>query len=250
MYPVAISGVTIIYDRNMKRLLLLFIVIGAAVISGCAPSEDTTKSSSTQVGRSGSKTIQTETLSDTYILHQGDQIQLSVWGYPEFNSSGIVRENGMFTVPLVGDILAIGLTKEQFIERLQKKLGEYIQGEIKLSVTVMSIAMQKVAVLGTVTRQDNYSITADMSLLEILTLAGGTTPDSDLRHIKILRAGVNHPPIEVDLTSLMESGNVDAIPVIRPGDTVYVPKKENVVRDLSDFVRDAIFIFSFFRVFN
>lgn len=234
----------------MKQILLLLFVVGAISFYSCSPSEDTTKNNATQVVRSGSKTIQTETQSDSYILHQGDQIQLSVWGYPEFNASGIVRENGMFTVPLVGDILAIGLTKEQFTERLQKKLGEYIQGEIKLSVTITSVTMQKVAVLGAVTRQDNYSITADMSLLEVITVAGGTTPDSDLRHIKILRAGMNHPPIEVDLTSLMESGNIDAIPIIRPGDTVFVPKKENVVRDLSDFVRDAIFIFSFFRVFN
>ena len=84
----------------------------------------------------------------------------------------------------------------------------------------------------------------------MLTIAGGTTTDSDLHHIKILRGGLNYPPIEVDLASFIENGNLDAIPIIRPGDTVYVPKKENVVRDLSDFVRDAIFIFSFFRVFN
>jgi polysaccharide export outer membrane protein len=234
----------------MKHILLTLFLFFAFSFFGCSSSDEIAKENSTQVVRSGSKTNQTETQSDTYILRQGDQIQLSVWGYPEFNSTGIVRENGMFTVPLVGDILAIGLTKEQFIERLQKKLAEYIQGEIKLSVTVMSVMMQKVAVLGTVTKQDNYPVTADMSLLEILTLAGGTTPDSDLRHIKILRSGVNHPPIDVDLASLMESGNLEAMPIVRPGDTVFVPKKENVVRDLSDFVRDAIFIFSFFRVFN
>ncbi len=233
----------------MKQIIYCIFTIFIIALCGCT-SAPTTKENPVEVVRSGSKTIQLEAQSDTYILRQGDQIQLSVWGYPEFNSSGIVRENGMFTVPLVGDVLAIGSTKEQFIQRLQKKLEEYIQGEIKLSVTVLSTTMQKVSVLGTVNHQDNYPVTSDMTLLAVLTIAGGTTTDSDLRHIKILRGGLNLPPIEVDLASFIENGNLDAIPIIRPGDTVYVPKKENVVRDLSDFVRDAIFIFSFFRVFN
>ena len=211
----------------MKYISIGLVTIFVFWFFGCTSAPETTKENPVEVVRSGSKTIQLETQSDTYILRQGDQIQLSVWGYPEFNASGIVRENGMFTVPLVGDVLAIGSTKEQFIQRLQKKLEEYIQGEIKLSVTVLSTTMQKVAVLGTVNHQDNYAVTSDMTLLAVLTIAGGTTTDSDLHHIKILRGGLHYPPIEVDLASFIENGNLDAIPIIRPGDTVYVPKKGN-----------------------
>jgi len=177
-------------------------------------------------------------------------MQISVWGYPEYNATGNVKEGGSIAVPLIGELPAAGLTKEQFSDRLRQKLAEYIQGEVKLTVTVSSGVAQKVAVLGAVSRQETYAILNDVSILEILSTAGGTTPESDLRHIKILRRGATREPVEVDLTSYIENGNIEALPLIRPGDTVFVPKKGNVVRELSDFMRDAIFIFGFFRVFN
>jgi protein involved in polysaccharide export with SLBB domain len=121
---------------------------------------------------------------------------------------------------------------------------------VKLTVTVTSTVTQKVAVLGEVSKQENYPLLFDSPLIEVLTAAGGTTADSDLRHVKILRGGMNRQPIEVDLTWYMENGNIEAIPMVRPGDTIFVPKKANIIRDLSDFMRDAIFIFGFFRVFN
>jgi protein involved in polysaccharide export with SLBB domain len=146
--------------------------------------------------------------------------------------------------------VAAGLTKEQFTEQLKKKLAVYVKGEIQLTVTIISTILPKVAVLGAVTRQDNYTITNDVSLIEILSTAGGTTQDSDLRHIKIIRSSKNNEPIEVDLITYIEKGKVETIPMVHPGDTVYIPKKSNIVRELSDFMRDAIFIFGFFRIFN
>jgi len=233
------------------KIALTFVTCAlfAGLCSGCA-SDDITKESFTQIMRSGSRNIQAEAQADNYVIRQGDQIQISVWGYPEFNATGNVKEGGSIAIPLIGELSAAGLTKLQFSNNLRQKLAEYIQGEVKLTVTVSSGVAQKVAILGAVSRQETYTITNDVSLLEILSTAGGTTPESDLRHIKILRRGATREPVEVDLTSYIENGNIEALPLIRPGDTVFVPKKGNVVRELSDFMRDAIFIFGFFRVFN
>jgi polysaccharide export outer membrane protein len=203
-----------------------------------------------QIIRTASRPIQAEAQSENYVIRQGDQIKISVWGYPEFTTEGLVKETGTFTVPLIGELVVGGLTKEQFTEQLKQKLAVYIKGEMQLSITVISTILPKVAVLGAVTRQDNYTITNDVSLIEILSTAGGTTQDSDLRHIKIIRSIKNSEPIEVDLITYIEKGKVETIPMVHPGDTVYIPKKSNIVRELSDFMRDAIFIFGFFRIFN
>ena len=80
---------------------------------GCA-SDDITKDNLTQILRSGAKNIQAEAQSDNYVIRQGDQMQISVWGYPEFNSTANVKEGGSFAVPLIGELPAAGLTKEQF----------------------------------------------------------------------------------------------------------------------------------------
>jgi polysaccharide export outer membrane protein len=234
-----------------SSLRLTAVAVGTAlVLLGCSSSDEMAKEHLTQIIRSGSKPIQAEIKAEDYVIRQGDQIQITVWGYPEFTTQAVVKEGGTITVPLVGEVQVAGNTREVVIQDLKKRLAEYIQGNIEVTMTIVSVVAQRVAVLGAVSRQDNYAVTTDLSLLEVLSMAGGTTQDSDLRHVRILRSGVSRQPIEVDLTGYIENGNVEAIPIVRPGDTVFVPKKGNVVRDLSDFLRDAIFIFGFFRVFN
>ncbi len=230
---------------------ILFVLLAGIIgLVGCSPSSDIARESANQITRSGSKPVQIEPQSDTYVIRVGDQIQLSVFGYNEFNTTTNVKETGTITLPLVGDVIASGLTKEQFTDQLKQKLAEYLQGEVKITVIVSSMISHKIAILGEVTHQDNYPVAADISLLEALTTAGGTTAESDLRHIRVLRGGLSRQLIEVDLTQYMETGNLDAMPMVRPGDTIYIPKRSNVIRELSDFMRDAIFIFGFFRVFN
>lgn len=230
--------------------LTIIVILFFLIIGGCSTSGDIAKDNLTQIIRSGSQPMYRNSQADNYVIRSGDHIQIIVWGYPEFNFQGPVLETGSLTIPLIGELVAAGFTKEQFTSQLKQKLSVYIQGEIKVSLYITGVVVQKVTVLGEVTRQDNYTISSELSLIEILSTAGGTTADSDLRNIKILRGGLNTPPIEVDLISFIEDGNVVAIPIVRPGDTIYVPKKYNVIRELSDFMRDAIFIFGFFRIFN
>jgi polysaccharide export outer membrane protein len=235
----------------MKIILHIFgLWVFAFFITGCSSSTEISKANLNQIIRTDSRPIQTAALASNYVIRQGDQIQISVWGYPEFTTQGFVKETGAFTVPLIGEIVAAGLTKEQLSEQLKQKLAVYIHGEMQLNIAVISILLPKVAVLGAVLRQDNYTITNDVTMVEILSTAGGPTVESDLRHIKILRSGKNDKPIEVDLFTYFENGNMEAIPMVRPGDTIFVPKKSNVIRELSDFMRDAIFILGFFRIFN
>lgn len=234
----------------MKQISIIFIFLFFLLIGGCSSSEDIAKDNLTQIIRSGSQPMYGATQADNYVIRVGDQIQVIVWGYPEFNFQGTITETGSLTVPLIGEIVVAGLTKDQLVQEIKQKLSIYIPGEIKVLLNITSVVVQKVTVLGEVTRQDNYAITSELSLVEILSTAGGITADSDLRSIRILRGGLNSPPIEVDLISYIENGNIVSIPIVRPGDTIYVPKKNNVVRELSDFMRDAIFIFSFFRLFN
>lgn len=234
----------------MKNILILFTLFGLlAMLDGCSNSE-LTQDNLTRVIRSSSQSLQTDIQSDSYVLRQGDQIQFSVWGYPEFQTATQVKELGTVTIPLIGEVNAVGLSKEQFIQQMKQKLSEYIQGEIKLTVTIVSSVTQRVTVLGAVSRQENYPLTSDATLLEVLSTAGGTTPESDLRNIKILRNGQSGQPIHVDLTWYMENGEIESIPTVRPGDTIFVPRRDNIMRELSDFMRDAIFIFGFFRIFN
>jgi polysaccharide export outer membrane protein len=236
-------------DKILPLKIIGFsLLICGFVLSGCSSSSETTHTTPIS-SRSYTGSLKADTTKTQYIIKIGDQIELSVWGYPEFQTSTIVKESGIITLPLVGDVRAAGFTRQTLMSTIRKKLGDFIQGEPEITVNVTTPTIRKISVLGAVARQDNYAVTGDVTILEILSTAGGSTTESDLAHIRIIHKGVSRSTTEIDLAESMETGNFDELPKIHPGDVVYVPKKENVIRSFSEFIRDAVLLFGMFRVF-
>lgn len=183
-----------------------------------------------------------------YFIGKGDQLLVTVWGYPDFTTTQTVKENGAVSMPLIGDVDAAGLTKDEFITSLQKRLAEYVKGEIKITVAVQSSVGQRVTVLGAVTRPDNYPITAEMNLLELISMAGGSLADARLNRVKIFHRDKLQPPSEVDLESYIERSDIEGMPKVRAGDIVFVPRQQNFVKEFGEFFRDVAFLFTLFRL--
>jgi polysaccharide export outer membrane protein len=236
------------WGRPVKDLPILSVLMLALIFSSCATRE-ATKEPRTRVSGPGVPGFQAESRS-IYLIKRGDQIQLSVWGYPEFATTTLVKETGTIAVPLVGEVNAAGFTRDQFSELMRQKLSEYVKGEVRLTINIVSTTSQKINVFGSVVRPQSYPVTSDVSLLDILTGAGGLTPESDLENVKIWYAGETNQVVEVNVNSYLETGNIDKIPIVHPGDTVFVPKRENVVRDVAEYLRDLIYVFGFFSVFR
>jgi polysaccharide export outer membrane protein len=77
--------------------------------------------------------------SATYRLGPGDALVISVWGYPELQNSEkaplIIRPDGKFSFPLVGEVTAAGLTPGELTRHLTSCLGEYLKSP-QVSVNV------------------------------------------------------------------------------------------------------------------
>lgn len=188
---------------------------------------------------------------NNYTIQPGDEIEISVWGYEEFNATRTVTTLGMISVPLIGEVEAVGKTQEELHADIKEKLSDYIKGDARLSVSILNSSQHPVSVLGAVGRPDNYIIPVDASsLFQVLSQAGGTNSEADLQHIKIYRDGSSRPQ-EVDLTVYLagDAGSQN-VPQVLPGDIVYVPVRDNAVRELSEFLRDIVLLFSLFQVFN
>lgn len=183
-----------------------------------------------------------------YIIGKGDQLLVTVWGYNEFTSTQTVKDNGAVTMPLIGDVEAAGLTKDEFIGNLQKRLAEYVQGDIKITVAVLSSVGQRVTILGAITRPDNYPIANELNLLELVSMAGGALPDARLTRIKIFHKDKSLPPSEVDLESYIERSDIENMPRVRAGDIVFIPRQQNFVKEFGEFFRDVAFLFTLFRL--
>ncbi len=78
----------------MKNILLFFIGMNLFFLIGCSSSDEIAKNNLAQITRSGSRPIEAEIQADNYVIRQSDTVEISVWGYPEFNTRALVKETG------------------------------------------------------------------------------------------------------------------------------------------------------------
>lgn len=241
--------------QALKRIFLLFLV--SSIAAGCSlqmvtkPSIGERQPANIQPGGEssniGALQASADSVTNENIIRPGDQIQVTVWGYPEFNTTTTVKDFGSITVPLIGEVIAAGLTVSQLKAELTQRLSEYVKG--KARITVSHIGMDKqVSVMGAVTRQGNYPALTELTLVEVLADAGGATTTADLRHIKIYRHSLHSEVVNVDLDEYLQSGNIQYIPRVGPGDVVFVPEQQNFVAAFSTYASEVVFLFGFFAL--
>ncbi|WP_343563393.1 SLBB domain-containing protein [Kiloniella sp. b19] len=105
---------------------------------------------------------------------------------------------------------------------------------------------EMVRVLGAVGRPGRYSFDNSMTILDLLAEAGGPRSDALVEKIVVvnIRDGQSHAQL-FDLFNFARSSDYTQLPVVRPGDTIYVPDKSQSDRArFRENLSDAISIVS------
>ncbi len=227
----------------------LFIICLLAVIQACSTTRGISEDRNDQIlDRTVSEGLTAEA---TYKIRPGDEIEILVWEQPSFNTLTTVSRMGTIAIPLVGEISVTGFTQEELKRSLEHKLTEYIRGDLNLTVSIRNTDTMIVSIIGMVERPDNYSVADQTSIFRLIATAGGHTEFADLSKVKLYRQASPENYVKLDLIEYLDSGQMNSSPlIVRPGDIVYVPKKENVVREMSEFLRDIVVLFGIFRVFG
>ena len=150
----------------------------------------------------------------------GDLLQITMFGTQDFNSDFRVSSSGDISLPPLGMVHVAGLSTseaERLIERQLVEGGFY--REPRVSVFAKEYATQGVSILGEVKNPGVYALLADRHLLDLLSQAGGLTPNAS-RTISVTHAGQNTPSVVT--LSLDPELAATSNPAILPGDTVVV----------------------------
>jgi polysaccharide export outer membrane protein len=156
-----------------------------------------------------------------YRLGPEDQIQFHVWKEPDLSTDVVVRPDGKISLPLIGEIEAVGKTATQLQEETAKRLKQYVTDPV-VTVIVKEINSPKISVLGQVKRPDVYHIKQRMTVLDAIALAGGFTEYADRNKVVIIRGakyGVQR--IKLNLKPLIKNGR-SSLAYVQPADTVLV----------------------------
>lgn len=226
-----------------------FIILVLIVTQACSSTRDLPSDPSHQT--SDAALSQTDESENQYVIRPGDEMEILVWEQPSFNTLTTVSRLGTIAIPLVGEVMVAGLTRDELIRDLEGKLAEYIRGEVNLTISIRNVDTMIVSVLGMVERPDNYPVVDQTSIIRIISTAGGFTEEANFKKVKLYRQAGPENYVTLDLHEYLDSGQMDSPELlVRPGDIVYVPREENVVREMSEFLRDVIILFGIFRIFN
>ena len=165
--------------------------------------------------------------SDLFTLGPGDQIEVELLGKPISRNILTVGPDGKLYFDLLPGLDVWGLTIAETKALLQKEMEKYVSTP-EVAVSLKAVNSKYIWMLGKVTRPGLYSTTAPMTLLEAMSVAGGTTKATsqtttvdlaDLRYAFVIRNGQSLP---VDFQRLLEGDTSQNI-YLKADDFVYVP---------------------------
>lgn len=92
----------------------------------------------------------------------------------------------------------------------------------------------KVNVWGEVLKPGIVQVPDNTDLLSLISMAGGPTENAKLSKVKIMRNFTHNRIITVNVKDCVQNGKAEKIPLIKPGDTVIVPR--NSFHSVSKYV--------------
>lgn len=165
---------------------------------------------------------------NSFRLGPGDKLEIEIVGD---NNSRDVRQigpDGKLYYYLLPGIDVWGMTLDEVKAKLEKELQQYLTAPI-VSIQLRSIDSTRIWVLGRVEKPGIYPIPAPMTVLEAVSLAGGTSSSStsgtteelaDLRNSFIMRNGERLP---INFNRLLQQGDMTQNIYVEPDDFIYFP---------------------------
>ena len=161
---------------------------------------------------------------DDYLIGAQDLIEIKVFEVPELNITTRVSENGTIALPLLGVVPVEGLTRRGVEEKLAKLLEESYLKNAQVTVFIKEYESRMVSVMGAVKNPGNYKLLGSISLMQLLSRAGGLTAETGDRIIVIRTfPSGKTASLSIDLDELMLQGNPKLNIPLMANDIVNVP---------------------------
>jgi polysaccharide export outer membrane protein len=175
-----------------------------------------------------------------YRVGPSDELKISVFDEPALSGSFRIDVDGSIPYSLVGRVVVTGKTVREIEQLLTARLLDGYVRQPRVTVEVAQYRSRKVFIMGEVRTPGQYALDGDVTLLEVLALAGALT-ESAGEEISVRRAkeptakvGASLPDdpatVEVVRVSLpeLQSGRMSSNLVLQDGDTIIVPAAPRV----------------------
>ena len=162
-----------------------------------------------------------------YVIGADDVLAIVFRREKDMSAEVAVRPDGKITLPLLNDVVAAGLTPDQLRARITDEAKRIVE-EPSVTVIVKAVNSRKVFITGEVGKPGAYPLGDRMTVMQLISMAGGVSEYARKKDIVIIRETGGRPgakPLTFrfnyeDIQKLKNlASNID----LKPGDTVIVP---------------------------
>lgn len=166
---------------------------------------------------------------ENYAIGVDDIVQVSVWRNPELGITVPVRPDGRISVPLVGDVMAVGLTPSQVAADIQEKLAAFVR-DPQVAVILTELRsheyLSRVRVTGAVRQPISLPYRQGMTVLDAVLAAGGVNEFAAADRSSLYRReGDETSSYAVRLDRIINRGDLETNFTVAPGDIITVPER-------------------------
>lgn len=189
----------------MKKISAIIMVSCALLAQGCM----------TSPMASGTDSIETADSRDVqeYRLGVSDQLRVLVFGEDNLSGEFVVDSTGTVSMPLIGQVTALGQTTREFQSSVETKLNDGYLRNPQVSVEVLNF--RPYYILGEVNTAGEYPYSNGLTVLNAIATAGGFSYRANKKYVFIKRAD-EATEVRYPLTVTTP---------VQPGDTVRIGER-------------------------
>jgi polysaccharide biosynthesis/export protein len=202
------------FIHRLAKFILALVAL--ATITGCQTDESALNAPGTQT----SETNQVVT------LREGDVLKITFPGSPSLDTIQPIREDGMLSLPLVGEVKAAGSTPTELDQKLIDLYASQLTTK-QVNVEVQSSSFP-IYITGAVLRPGKIVSEHPITALEAVMEAGGFDyAKANMKAVIVIRkqeGGTKN--YTLNLKSVMEGKTSEPF-YLKPADIIFVPEKFN-----------------------
>lgn len=189
---------------------------------------------------------------NAYRIGVGDVLHISVWGQSDLDKHVTVFDDGKILFPLINRVPAKGLTIMELTQNITNLLEKDYLVNPQVNINITEYNSQHVYILGSVFKPGLYPLKGETTVLEAITMAGGTTPEAGKKLLLIklslndIRQGKKVENLlavrksrQIDLNALLNHGDLSQNSHVETDDVIFISPAQEVA-DSSVFITGEI----------
>ena len=180
------------------------------------------------------------TVDASYRVGPSDELKINVFDEPALSGAFRVDADGSIPYSLVGRVVVSGRTVREIEQMLTARLLDGYVRQPRVTVEVSQFRSRKVFIMGEVRTPGQYALDGEVTLLEVLALAGTLTESAgdqisvrrSTEPVAALGAALPDDPATVEVVKVnlaeLQAGRMSTNLVLQDGDTIIVPAAPRV----------------------